>query len=270
MTNTNQSNVSKQPPAPGGGLITGASYPFRALVVLRRNRNLWQYVLVPCILNIIIGIILYIFVLFTAFQALEQLFANVPDSPLVEFFTTILNSLLIIVLFIAIGFLLVRFGVVLGAPWYSTLSEKLEHIRSQQPAPQIPITIGSIASDIWRALLFELQKLLLTIMVGLPLLLLNLLPPIGTTIATVGGIALATLIAWLDFLDPPLSRRGASFNKRIGILRRNLLLHSGFGLICFGLISIPLLNLLAIPLCIAAGTLLFCDQVAPTVDNPST
>jgi len=30
-----------------------------------------------------------------------------------------------------------------------------------------------------------------------------------------------------------------------------------------GLVSIPLLNLLAIPLCMTAGTLFFCDRIWP-------
>jgi CysZ protein len=35
----------------------------------------------------------------------------------------------------------------------------------------------------------------------------------------------------------------------------------GFSLVCLALIGIPFLNLLAIPLCVTAGTLFFCDRI---------
>jgi CysZ protein len=37
---------------------------------------------------------------------------------------------------------------------------------------------------------------------------------------------------------------------------------AGFGLVCLGLVSIPFFNLFAVPLCITAGTLFYCDQSA--------
>ena len=55
----------------------------------------------------------------------------------------------------------------------------------------------------------------------------------------------------------------ALVRARLGLIRRSLPASAGFGLVCLGLISIPLVNLLAIPLCVTAGTLFFCDQIWP-------
>lgn len=81
-------------------------------------------------------------------------------------------------------------------------------------------------------------------------------------IATAGSIALGATVACLDFLDyPPERRRPLGFRAKLGVICRHLPATAGFGLAALALVSIPLLNLLVIPICVAAGTLLFCDEM---------
>lgn len=245
-----------QPTGGPGGLITGFTYPFRALAMINRTRSLWRYVVIPILINIVVGVLVYAGLLFAGFRAIGTTTADLPVA-----FQVILQILLGIGLLIILGFLLVRFGVVLGSPWYGQLSEHLEQVYTGRKLPEEPAGVHTIARDIGRALLYELKKLVLVIAVGLPLLLLNFLPGFGSLLATVGGVALGVTIACLDFLDPPLERRRLRFRDKLGVIRRTLPTSASFGLICFGLITIPLLNLFSIPLCITAGTLFFCDQV---------
>ncbi len=164
-------------------------------------------------------------------------------------------------LLIATGFVLVRFGVVFGSPWYAQLSGELELLRTGQPAPEAGGGLGVALRDLGRALKFELQKLLLILAIGLLLLLLNLIPVVGQLLATAGGVALGATIVCLDFFDYPLERRRLSFREKLGLIRRSLPASAGFGLACLTLVSIPFVNLLSIPVCVAAGTLFFCDRV---------
>jgi CysZ protein len=39
----------------GFGLVAGATYPLRALITFQRNPRLWQYVVVPILLNLAIA-----------------------------------------------------------------------------------------------------------------------------------------------------------------------------------------------------------------------
>jgi CysZ protein len=172
----------------------------------------------------------------------------------------LLRLLLVIALLLGVGFVLVRFGVVLGSPWYGKLSEQLEILRIGRAPPAEPLTPGGITRDLARAVIFELKKLLLIVGVGLLLLLVNFVPVAGQVLGTVGGIALGVTITCLDFLDGPLERRHLRFRDKLGFARHNLPASAGFGLVCLGLVSIPLINLLSIPLCVAAGTLFFCDR----------
>lgn len=257
----------------GFGFLTGASYPFRAIGVFARKPGLLSYVIVPILLNVCLGLIFYAGLLFFGWQGtqaliaslthwLDALIANLPPwlgllDYLILAIGWLLRLLLVISLFVLTGFVLTQFGVILGAPWYGQLSEQLERLRTGQVAAR---EVG-IWQDIWRAILFEVKKLGLVVVVGLPLLLCNLLPAIGTLMAAVGGISLTATIVCLDFLDGPLERRRLRFRDKLQAIGKSLPASAGFALACLGLISIPLLNLLTIPLCVASGTLFCCDRL---------
>ena len=259
----------------GFGLLAGTTYPFRALAVFRRKPYLWRYTIIPILLNFVLGICLYGGLLFFGWQTvqnltislsnwLDSLIANLPAwlgvlEYLIIGLGFLLRLLLAVVLLLLSGFLLTQFGVLLGAPWYGQLSEQLEEICTGQLHS---IEVG-IVRDLWRAVLFELKKLVLAAIAGVVLLLLNLVPGIGTIASMVGGLTLTATIVCLDFLDPPLERRRLRFREKLAIVFRSLPASASFSLVCLGLISIPFLNLLTIPLCVASGTLFFCDRVLP-------
>ncbi len=266
----------------GFGLVAGATYPFRALAVFRRTPRLWGYVTIPILVNLVVGITLYVGLLVFGWDTLtsltdhlanwlNSLITNLPAwlgvlKYLIIGVGFLLHLLLVVVLLLIVGFLLVQFGVLLGAPWYGKLSEQLEEVRTGR----LQVVEVGIVRDISRALLFEVKKLVLAVGVGLLLLLLNLVPGIGTLAAAAGGIALGALIVCLDFLDAPLERRRLHFREKIGLVLGCLPASASFSLVCLGMVSIPLLNLVTIPLCVASGTLFFCDRIYPKLPQPSS
>lgn len=325
-----------------GSLILGAAYPLRAFWLLIRTPQLRSYVLIPILVNLLLGVTIYAGLLVLGLGAIDPLLANLsgwtaevshdvsdlttnlpqtvplpdwhlslptwlpslptwhlslptwlprlPDWHLnlpswsigwpnwlprwnlhlpnwignlpdwgFAFFVWLLRLLLIGVLFLITGFIFLQFGVLLGAPWYGKLSEEIEKLKTGQ----VLLIEVNPAVDISRAILYELKKLLLAIGVGLPLLLLNLFLGPGTIVATVGGLGLVSTLTCMDFLDAAVERRRPRFRQKLGIVFRNVPASTSFGLVCLGLVSIPLVNLLAIPVCVAAGTLFFCDRVLP-------
>ncbi|MGB3534912.1 MAG: EI24 domain-containing protein [Microcoleaceae cyanobacterium] len=261
------------------GFVTGATYPFRALRLLYNTPQLRGYVVIPLVVNFILGIILYVGLLFPGFNAIESLtlildnqidswVANLPNwlsyiDVIAIIIGWILRVIFILALLLIVGFILLQFGVILGSPWYGQLSEKLEEIKTGKPAIVPPASLTGVVQDIWRAILFELKKLLIQLGIGIPLLMLNFFPGFGTIIFTIGGIALTASIACLDFIDSPLERRRLNFREKLKMLRLALPASASFALVCLGLITIPFINLLAIPICVASGTLFFCDRLWP-------
>ncbi|WP_424402900.1 EI24 domain-containing protein [Microcoleus sp.] len=260
-------------------LLAGFTYPFRAFTLIWQTPKLWTYVLVPVLLNFIIGTGLYLSLLFPSLSGIDvlvadlslrfnDLIANLPAwlsflGGLTVAFGWLLRVLLVSGLLLIIGFLLVQFGVILGSPWYGKLSEQLELLRNGQLPAEAPMNAASVFRDIQRAIAFELRKLQILLSVGIPLILLNFIPGFGSILSTLGGVTLGATIVCLDFLDAPLERRRRPFQEKLEIIWTSLPASGSFGLVCLGLVSIPLLNLLAIPLCVTAGTLFFCDRIWP-------
>lgn len=259
----------------GCGLLTGASYPFRILIFFKQNSSLWSYIIIPLILNLILGIFFYLQLLrweAEVFQILtlkgmtwlNQIVLNLPYWLqnldiififLIEFFKLLLGLILLVLT----GFILAQIGFLLGMPWYSKLSEKIESIK----LGKITIIEVDFLTEIKRALLYELKKIILLVFIGLPLFLCNFLPGFGTLIATIGGLSLTAILTCLDFWDQPLERRRLRFRDKLGLIAKSFPSSAGFGYMCLLLISIPLLNLVTIPLCVAAGTLFVCDRLLP-------
>lgn len=244
-------------------LLTGVLYPFRALGLLARHRDLWRFVLIPLLINMLVGTLLYGVLLNFGLHRID---AIVAPTPLGQLIADILRVLLIVLLLAGTGILVASFGVALGAPWYAQLSERLE-VLCLGTVPTTRLSFSSVVYDLVRALLFELKKLLLLVVIGLPLLLLNLIPGAGQLISMVGGLMLGATIACLDFFDGPLERRRLGFRQKLRVIWRCLPGSAGFGLVCLGMISIPLLNLLLIPLCVAGGTLFLCDTLGYQLDS---
>jgi CysZ protein len=257
----------------GFGTLNGATYPLRALVTFIQNPRLIKYIAIPIFVNIVVAIALYSGLLYFGWQIvdsiqgdvttwLNQLIASLPDwlsflSYGASSLIAILRLVLVIVLLIATGFLLTQFGVLLGAPWYGQLSEQLEKHRTGK----VELIELNIVSDLGRAILYELKKLVLIVLVGIPLLLVNFFPGVGTVISSIGSLILATTIVCLDFLDSCLERRRLQFRQKLKTVFKTLPASASFGLVCLGLISIPFVNLVTIPLCVASGTLFICDRV---------
>ena len=259
----------------GCGLLTGASYPFRILIFFKQNPSLWSYIIIPLILNLILGIFFYLQLLRWEAEVFEiltlkgmtwlnQIALNLPYWLqnldiififLIEFFKLLLGLILLVLT----GFILAQIGFLLGMPWYSKLSEKIESIK----LGKITIIEVDFLTEIKRALLYEFKKIILLVFIGLPLFLCNFLPGFGTLVATIGGLSLTAILTCLDFWDQPLERRRLGFRDKLGLIAKSFPSSAGFGYMCLFLISIPLLNLVTIPLCVAAGTLFVCDRLLP-------
>jgi len=264
-------------PRGGGlpGLFAGFSYPLRALRMLAKYPSLRPFVVIPLLINSVLGIALYSLGVWRGLKLVDRWTAQLTNwiepgwlDTVIQVLAPVIQGGLVLVLFVVLGFVLLQFGSILGSPFYGQLSEKIEILRAGKLDAPESMGIGAIFVDIWRAILFELKKLLLLLLVGGLLLLTNFIPGVGALVTTVGGVALAALIVCLDMFDASLERRRLKFRQKLGIVLRSLPASASFALISLGLVSIPLMNLLTIPLCVSAGTLFFCDRVLPPSESP--
>jgi CysZ protein len=238
--------------------VAGGSYPLQALMLLMRRPRLWSYVLIPILVNLAVGVTLYLGLLLAGLSMINRLVSELPTWA--AGLGVLLEVFLVICILIVTAFVLVRIAVVLGAPWYAQLANHVAEIRTGQRRPDAKAGLGDSARALATAFVFELQKLLFVGTIGVGLLLLNIIPGMGTLLAGAGGLALGVILTCLDFLEAPLAPHRA-FRQKLTLVRRTMPGSAGFGLVCLGLVSIPFLNLLAIPVCMVAGTLFVCDRM---------
>ncbi len=259
----------------GWGFVPGLLYPLRAVAVLRQQPKLLTYIIVPLLINLILGLVLY-WQLIQVSQTSGEMLTNytqrwlaqslqtLPElrsimEPLVNFIAWLGLWFWRLLLLVLTGLILSQMGVLLGSPWYGKLSEQLE----QQLLGKLTQQELGLIQDIGRMVAFELKKLFLLIVVGLICFGLNFLPGLGTFFATTIGLILTGILTCLDFFDPPLERRRLRFRGKLKLIIKSLPASAGFGLVTLVCVSIPIVNLVTIPLCIMAGTLFFCERLFP-------
>lgn len=243
------------------GFFRGATYHLQALRVLGATPRLWKYVAAPVAVNLLVGGLIYAGALYAGWHGIDRLMGHVPAwASAIE---PVLRLLLVVALFFVTGLLVGKFGVILGAPWYGRLSEELEEARLGRQMPEAPRGLAGVVQEVGRAIAYELKKLGLTVAVLAPLFLIGLVPLVGPVVSTLGGFALGVTIACLDFLDPSLERRRLRFREKLATVYRHMPVTGGFGTVALVLVSIPLVNLLTVPLSVAAGSLLYADCVHP-------
>lgn len=233
------------------------TYLPRAAHVLATNRFLWPYVTGPLVLNLLVGGALTVVLVGLGWQGVDQLMARMPDW--LELVGPVLRFLLAGLVLWGVGLLVGRVGVVLGAPFYAALAERIELMHMK--AEDLPHHGSNALAEIGRALVYELKKLALVLSIGALGLAAHLVPVAGQIASLVLGGALAVLLVCLDAFDPPLERRRYKFRQKVGVVLRNVPIALGFGIPAAFLAGVPFLNLLAFPLIMAAGTMIYCEKL---------
>lgn len=151
--------------------------------------------------------------------------------------------------------LLTSFGVV-GAPFYDRLSLAVEReLRPDQPVIGWREELLAVG---W-SVLHSLGSGLAWVAVMVLLALVALIPVIGPVVELVGSVAATSLFMARERLDGPMSRRRFAFARKLRVLRAELPVMFGFGFGAAALLIVPLLNVVALPVAVVGGTLLFLE-----------
>jgi CysZ protein len=115
-----------------------------------------------------------------------------------------------------------------------------------------------------------LYSLAFLVAVNVPVLMVSVLVPfVGTALGAALSFGFSALLLAQEFVTMPLARQLVAYRKRFAQVWRNRWLAFGFGLAAMGLLLVPGLNLLLLPLAACGGTLAYCDlERAGRVDPP--
>jgi CysZ protein len=174
---------------------------------------------------------------------------------------------LAVVLFLAALILAFLFSQLLSAPIYTRMAAETRHLYTGIPVQPM----GGMYADVVLPILSQAQKIALYLVPQIPLLLLNLIPVVGSILyLSVNAIFTMFWIA-LDYFDYPLDTESnpLTIRDRIRYIVEHLPMTSGFSAMMLLILSIPLVNLLILPVGVIGATLLYCD-VKKAESSPDT
>ncbi len=229
--------------------------PFRAGRFLLRHPGLLRFVLIPFFIN-------------------TAVFAGAVWAGLHFFNTTVVHyipqgqawywvllSYLLWLVAVLLTLVLVFFGFsavgnLIASPFNDLLSERTEELISGQ-SPAEPFILRRFLRDAGRTLVEESKKILVFLAgMGL-LLLLNLVPVVGTMLYAGLSVLWTVVFLAVEYTGYIASRKrmGFSAQRRYLLERKLLMLGFGCGLLC--LLAIPFLQFLCIPFGVVAATRLW-------------
>lgn len=232
-----------------GALLHGTGF------LLGRPR-LWPWAVLP----VVVTMILYVLVIWGAIALFSSLAGDLTGSDwgFFSFLKTVIHVLLpvlgVLVVLVLAYFTFTMAGTAIASPFLDILSGKTEKLIRGEKLEEG----GSFWQDAVRSVGDALRLVVLQIGVLILSLPLNLIPVAGT----VAWIGLGAWLSAFDYLDFPLARHRIPWNQRWIFLRRHIGASLGFGLGVFGLLLIPLLNLLILPVATVAATLLYVDAAS--------
>lgn len=257
------------------GFWRGLTYPFKgAKLVYLKHPELVRFWAPP----IFITMLVLAFIAWGGWAAHEPLVNWIWSDPtdpgfwgdVARFFHSVVEILVLIVMWLAGAALVVGLTNVLAAPFNDLLSEEVEHLVTGAKGPEFSLKV--ILRDTVRSVRLELTKLIIYLLVMGPTFLLSLLlPAIGQVIYSIFGFLFTAMYFAMDFIDWPASRRNQGVRFRFGLMGKHFLPMLGFGTGVWLLLFIPLVNLLFMPAAVAGGTLLYLDleRAKPSPEPPA-
>ncbi len=249
-------------------LLGGFFYPFRGFGFLGRHPKLLAYVAVPVGVNTLLyGVLTWLGVRW--YGQLADRYLPAGDAWYWVALHFVLGVLAAVVLFFVMVYTFTLVGNLLLAPFNDLLSEKVEWVYSGRRLDE-PFRLGAFARDLVRSLKAEAGRMALYLVGFLALLSLNLFPPVGTAVSGVlTPVYIMFFLGW-EYLDYAMERWQFPFSDKRRAVFRNLPALLGFGAASAVLLAIPVAGLLAIPVCVTGGTLLFCDlRDAQRIPSPN-
>jgi len=244
----------------------------RAAAMLRRERSLWPWALVPFALNLgAFALAAGVFIAkLGAIAAPLERFLTVPEptawygylvaAPL-WLLAALVRALLLAAFGLALYFGFTVVGGVIAAPFLDVLSERVERLATGRELAQtrgVTATLRRAA----RSAVEEGKRVAFFLAVQGALLGLGLVPGMQP-VAAVASLAASALFMPLDYTGFALDRRGVRFAAR----RRWILGHAlemlSFGGFALALYAVPGLSFVCLPWLVTAGTLLALEVGTP-------
>lgn len=218
------------------------------------TKGIRRYVILPALINVL----LFTGMLITGVHFINYFTNFLPQwlhwlSWVFNIFFFIASSIILVYLFTIITNLI-------GAPFNSLLSEKIE-IMITGEKPNQDEGIKDALKDIPRTLKREWYKILYYIPRAILLLLLYFIPIVNLIVSILWFLFSSWMMA-IEYLDYPLDNHRTTFSEMKQHLREHRSASFSFGLTVAVTSMIPVINFIVMPAAVIGATLMYVDQTS--------
>ncbi len=229
----------------------GFHYLFRGFALLP-TKGIRRYVILPILINLVLFTIL----LGTGIHFINYFVHLLPQW--LHWLKWIVDPIFFIAISVALVYLFTIITNLIGAPFNSLLSEKIEIMLTHQK-PNEEEGIKDAIKDVPRTLKRECHKILYYLPRAILLLILTFIPVINIA----AGILWFVFSSWMmamEYLDYPLDNHRTTFQEMKKHLRENCLSSMGFGFAVAIASMIPIINFVVMPAAVIGATQMYIDQ----------
>ncbi len=243
-------------------LNSGFSSWGKAFSLVSRH-GLWSYILFPGLISLLVALLLLFAGWGMAGNVGSWMQGLYPDTWWGhDFVDNIAGILAFLLTALILVFLYKYLVMIVVAPFLGPLSEKVERLATGQPAP--PFSLKNTVRDTLRALRITFRNLLREMIYTLLLLALNLIPLVGSAIASVSIFLIQAYYAGFGNMDPVLERRHMDVSQRVRFVSRHRWLAMGNGAVFVLLMFVPVIGWFLAP---AYGTVGATLMVLQDIDK---
>jgi CysZ protein len=241
--------------------------PFHTVRFILDHKRLIKYILIPFSINLVVfSLAIYLGLDFFDYFISQ----HIPQGEAWYWF--LLNYLLwiiaILLTAVLVFFSFAVVGSLIASPFNDILSEKTEGILTDKHNEE-PFSFTIFLQDARRTLFDESKKILLFVLAMALLLLLNLVPGVGSLLYPILSAGLTIFFLIVEYTGYTFARKHLPFKEQRGYIFRNKSLLFGFGTGLLLVLAIPLFQFLCIPLGVVGGTRICFDSKSPMVVEKS-
>lgn len=232
----------------------GALYFVQGFKMLLKP-GLRNFVIIPLLISFLVFAGLIGPAAYYISEAMNLLVSKLPEW--LSFVYWIITPLLILLLLLASGYFFNIVTNLIAAPFNSFLAEKTETLLTGKQST--PLTgLAEVIELIKHSFKRELDKLWYYLPRLVALMVLTLIPGINV-LASVAWLFMGAWMLAIQYSDYPMDNNKINFKNMLLLLKQERAIALGFGLATTAMLSIPVLNMLAMPAAVIGATCMWVD-----------
>ncbi|KOO02193.1 sulfate transporter CysZ [Vibrio nereis] len=234
---------------------SGFGYFFYGLE-LALTPGIRRFVLFPLLTNILLvgGALFYLFSNLDSW--INQMMGQLPDF--LSWLSYILWPILVLTILATFSYFFSTLANFIAAPFNGLLAEKVEEHLTKQRVNEDGML--AVVKDVPRVLAREWRKLVYVLPKAIGLFLLLLIPGLGQTLGPVLWFVFTAWMLAIQYCDYPFDNHKVSFNDMRYSLKQKQGKAYGFGALVAFFTTIPLLNLIVMPVAVCGATAMWVNE----------